>query len=273
MHSDVDLMGKTAIVTGASSGIGAAIAHRLGEHGAFVYLVGRTHAPMERSKAWIDDAGGKAEVVTIDVRDSDVLVAAVDRAAEDTGRLDVVVNNAGVAYRTPILGGDLDTWREMIDVNLVATLVGAKAAVHAIRRCGNGGDVINISSTDATRWESGVYGATKAAVNHITAALRAELEDDEIRVSTISPGPVATNVVRNFDPEFVQSLIAIAGVDGDVQPGGRLPQEVLDRAQAVMPELVASPDDIADAVLYILGRPRRLNVADLVVTPAKTHVL
>ena len=71
----------------------------------------------------------------------------------------------------------------------------------------------------------------------------------------------------------MRSLIAIAGVDGEVQPGGRLPREVLDRARAVMPELVASPDDIVDAALYILGRPRRLHVTDLVVTPAKTLVL
>jgi NADP-dependent 3-hydroxy acid dehydrogenase YdfG len=260
-------------VTGASSGIGAAAAQRLGACGALVYLLGRTRDPMEQTRTTIERAGGKAVVVTADVRDSEALVTIIDQAADLTGRLDVMINNAGVAHPGPVLSAERERWREMIDVNIVATLVGARAAVHAMRRCGHGGHVINISSTDALVPESGVYGATKAAVNHITRALRAELEDDEIRVSTIAPGPVAINVPRNLDPDVVKGLVALAGVELHVPPGSRLPTAVLERAQVALEQLVATPDDIAEAVLYVLSQPLRLNVADLVVRPAKALVV
>jgi NADP-dependent 3-hydroxy acid dehydrogenase YdfG len=268
-----DLEGKTAVVTGASSGIGAGIAARLGAMRAYVHLVGRTVEPMNATKAAIERAGGKAEIVLLDVRDSAALVAVIDRAADDTGRLDVMVNNAGVSYPGPVLTGVLDQWREMIDVNLVATLVGTQTAVRAMRRCRSGGHVINISSTDASVSESGVYGATKIAVNHITRTVRRELEDDDIRISAISPGPVATNVVRNFDPAVLSGLVALSGVEAEVEAGSRLPDDILARAQVELAQLVATPDDIAEAVVYVLRQPRRLNVAELVVRPAKTLVL
>jgi NADP-dependent 3-hydroxy acid dehydrogenase YdfG len=269
MTVDASLHGRTAVVTGASSGIGQAVAARLGTAGALVYLVGRTPEPMDETRARIEEAGGKAEAVTLDVRDAAALSALVDRAVADTGRLDVMVNNAGLGTREPVLAGDVGMWREMFEVNVLALLVGTQAAVAAMRRAGNGGHVVNISSVGALEPGSGVYGATKAAVNYLTRALRAELEDDDIRVTSVAPGVVATNFARNFDPEVVQGIVALAGMDVEVQRGERIPTEALEAAQAALDRLIAKPEDIADAVHYVVSLPLRLNVADIVVRPAK----
>jgi NADP-dependent 3-hydroxy acid dehydrogenase YdfG len=269
MTVEASLQGKTAVVTGASSGIGQAIAERLGGAGAFVYLLGRTPAAMAESKGRIEEAGGKAEAIVLDVRDSDALVAAVDRAATDTGRLDVMVSAAGLTHPGPLLDGDLAEWREMIDVNLLALLVGTKAAVEAMRRTGNGGHIVNISSTSALEQAHGVYGATKYAVNYLSQSLRNELEDDPIRVATVAPGVTATNIARNFDPEVIRGLGALGGVELDVTPGERLPVEALEGAQAALEQLIAKPSDIAEAVHFIVSQPLRLNISDMVVRPAK----
>jgi NADP-dependent 3-hydroxy acid dehydrogenase YdfG len=269
MTVDVSLVGKTAVVTGASSGIGQAVAERLGAAGARVYLAGRTTPPMEESRVRIEEAGGKAEVVAVDVRDIASLQALVDRAADDTGRLDVMVNNAGLAYPGTIVDGDPEQWREVLEVNVLALLVGCQAAIKAMRRSGNGGHIVNVSSVAALRRESGVYGATKHAVNTITATLRDELDDDDIRITSVMPGVVATNFARNFDPDVIKGISALAGIDFDWKPGDRLPDEVLEKAQAGLDQLIAKPDDIADAVLYIVSLPLRLNIAEIVVRPAK----
>ncbi len=268
MAVTVSLEGKTAVVTGASSGIGRSIAERLGSAGARVYLVGRSAEPMEASRVRIEEAGGKAEVVPLDVRNVDALRGLVERAAEDTGRVDVMVNNAGLDYPDKIADADPERWREMLEVNILALLVGSQAAIRAMRR-GSGGHIINISSVAAQRNNSGVYGATKHAVNCITSSLREELEDDAIRVTSVMPGVVATNFARNFDPEVVKGIGAVAGIDLDLKPGEKIPDEVLEKTQGALEQLIASPDDVADAVLYVVGLPLRLNIAEIVVRPAK----
>jgi len=270
MTGETSLEGRTAFVTGASSGIGQAIAERLGASGARVFLVGRSAAPMERTVARISDAGGKAEASSLDVRDSAALQAAIDRAADDSGRLDIMVNNAGLGHPGAVLDGELDKWREMIDVNLVALLVGSQAAVRAMRRCGNGGRIVNISSIAALRPDGGVYGATKLAVNYLTAGLRQELEQDDIRITSLMPGVIATNFARNFDPEVVAGIAALAGTDVDFAPGQRIPDEALALAQANLETHIAKPDDIADAVHYVVSLPARLNIPELIVRPAQS---
>lgn len=269
MAVEANLQGKTAVITGASSGIGQAIAERLGAAGAFVYLLGRTEEPMAASKATIEASGGKAEIISLDVRDADALVGAIERAATDTGRLDVMVNNAGLGHPGAVLEGDPVKWREMLEVNVLALLVGAQAAVHVMRQRGNGGHLINISSTGALRPDNGVYGATKYAVNYLTQAIRQELEDDDIRITSVAPGVVATNFARNLDPEVVRGIGALAGVELDPVPGERLPVEALEGAQAALERLIAKPGDIAEAVHYVVSQPLRLNIADIVVRPAK----
>lgn len=270
---DPSLSGRTAIVTGASSGIGRAIAEKLGGAGAWVHLAGRSAAPMEAAKKRIEDAGGKATVVPLDVRDHEALQGLVAGALRDTGRVDVMVNNAGLSHPGPIVDGDPERWREMLEVNVLALLVGAQAAIRAMRECGAEGHVVNISSVAAHRRDSGVYGATKHAVNAISATLRSELEDDTIRVVTVMPGAIATNFARNFDPEFVKGFVKMAGMDVEVKPGEKVPDEVLERLQPKLEQLLGSPEDVADAVLYAVTRPIRVDVEEIVVRPPKQLAL
>ncbi len=267
------LTGKTAIVTGASSGIGRAVAEKLGEAGATTYLAGRTLSAMEESKARIEKAGGRAVVVAIDVRDVKQVQALVDRTVRDTGRLDIMVNNAGLSYPTPIVDGDPEEWRAMLETNVLGLLVGSQAAIRAMRACKAEGHIVNISSIAAQRADSGVYGATKHAVTCISSTLRRELEEDTIRVVDVRPGAIATNFARNFDPAFVAGFVQAAGAKVDVKRGERLPDEVMDKLQPIMKQVLSSADDVANAVFYVVTQPIHVNVAEIVVRPPKQLTL
>jgi NADP-dependent 3-hydroxy acid dehydrogenase YdfG len=272
MSVQVDLTGQTAVVTGASSGIGRAIAERIGAGGAHVILSGRTEAPMQESAAKITAAGGRATVDVGDVRDPDVVRALVDRAVAADGRLDIFVNNAGYSVLGPVLDGEVDAWRAMLETNVLALLVGCQAAVKAMRATGNPGHIINTSSIAALSPESGVYGATKHAVNVITNSLRNELAEDPIQISSVMPGLVATNLGRD-NPEILAGIVAMSGIEHDIVKGERLPDAVLESGQAVLSEFVIKPDDIADAVMYLLGVPGTVDVTDIVVRPNKAFDL
>jgi NADP-dependent 3-hydroxy acid dehydrogenase YdfG len=263
------LSGKTAVVTGASSGIGRAIAEKLGSAGAHVYLAGRTAAAMDESKKRIESAGGKATPVVTDVRDTAQVQALVERAAEEGGRLDIMVNNAGVSHPSPILEADPQEWRDMFETNVIALLAGCQAAVRAMRKTGSQGHVVNISSVAATRPDSGVYGATKHAVNCISNTLRNELESDSIRVVTIMPGAIATNFGRNFDPAVIAPFVRAAGVEVEIKRGERLPDAVFEKMPAAMRQNLGSPDDVANAVLFAVTQPIDVNVAQIVVRPPR----
>ena len=266
------LTGKTAVVTGASSGIGRAIAERLGTAGAHVYLAGRTAAAMDDSKKRIEAAGGQATSVVTDVRDTAQVQGLVERAAEETGRLDIMVNNAGVSHPSTIIDADPAEWREMFETNVIALLAGCQAAVRAMRKTGAQGHIVNISSVAARRPDSGVYGATKHAVNCISGTLRNELEGDSIRVVTIMPGAIATNFGRNFDPAVIAPLVRVSGVEVELKRGERLPDEVFEKMPAAMRQTLGSPDDVANAVLYAVSQPIDVNVAEIVVRPPKQLV-
>jgi NADP-dependent 3-hydroxy acid dehydrogenase YdfG len=261
------LTGKTAVVTGASSGIGRAIAEKLGGAGAHVYLAGRTIAAMDESKKRIESAGGKATPVVADVRDTKQVQDLVDRAANETGRLDVMVNNAGVSHPSPILEADPSEWREMFETNVLALLAGCQAAVQAMRRTGSQGHIVNISSVAALRPDSGVYGSTKHAVNAISRTLRNELENDAIRVVTIMPGAIATNFARNFDPAVIAPFVRASGVDVELKRGERLPDEVFEKMPDGLRQSLGDPEDVANAVLFAVAQPIHVNVAEVVVRP------
>lgn len=267
------LSGKTAIVTGASSGIGRAIAEALGAAGAHVFLAGRTVPAMEESKRKIENAGGSATVASVDVRKPENVRALVDQAVKETGRLDIMVNNAGLSYPAPIIDGDPEQWREMLEVNILSLLTGCQAAVKAMRACGASGHVVNISSIAAHRGDSGVYGSTKHAVNAISNTLRAELENDSIRVVTIMPGAIATNFARNFDPAFVTPFVRASGVEVDIKQGERLPDEVFTEMPAGMRSILGRPEDVAAAVLFAVSQPIEVNVSEIVVRPPKQMAL
>ncbi|MFK8025047.1 MAG: SDR family oxidoreductase [Ilumatobacter sp.] len=264
--------GRTVCITGASSGIGAAIAEHLGSLGAHVFLAGRTDAPMQASAERIRVAGGSADIAVFDVTDSAALSSWVAGAAAATGRLDVMVNNAGFGdVGSTIVDGDPDFWKSMLDVNVLALAVGCQAAVRAMRSTRSEGNIINISSTASIRRDSGVYGATKHAVNCINGTLRDELQDDSIRVTAILPGVFATNFVRNADRSLVEGLAAAAGVDDpQFDDEGRLPPEQVKALQAAMAPTIGDVDHIARAVEYVITQPIELNIEELIIRPQKS---
>jgi NADP-dependent 3-hydroxy acid dehydrogenase YdfG len=267
------LAGKTAVVTGASSGIGRAIAESLGTAGAHVVLGGRTPAPMADSVSRITSWGGSAEAHGVDVRNVDEMRGLVGHATESTGRLDIMVNNAGLSHPEAILEEkDPEHWRVMLETNVFALLVGSQAAVEAMRACGAEGHLVNISSVAAQRSDSGVYGATKHAVNCITNSLRRELMEDSIKVLTVMPGAIATNFARNFDSAVLQGLVSVAGDDipaVEITKGERLPDDVLEGAQAALPGHLCTPEDVAEAVLWVVTRPAGVHLSEIVVRPKK----
>jgi NADP-dependent 3-hydroxy acid dehydrogenase YdfG len=263
------LAGRTAIVTGASSGIGRSTAEVLGAAGAHVFLAGRTAAAMEASQKKIEEAGGRASVVTLDVREVAQVEGLVQKAVDETGRLDIMVNNAGVSFPAPILEADPEGWRTMLETNVLALLVGCQAAVKAMRACGAEGHIVNVSSIAAQRRDSGVYGATKHAVNTISASLRGELEEDTIRVVNVMPGAIATNFARNFDPAFVAGFVKMAGLDVEVAQGERLPDEVFESLSAKLQQMLGDPVDVANAILFAVTQPIHVDIADIVVRPPK----
>jgi len=266
------LSGRSAVVTGASSGIGRAIAEALGAAGAHVVLGGRTQTAMDESVRHITAAGGTAEAHVHDVRVVDEARALVDRAVASSGRLDIMVNNAGVSFPEPIVDGDPEHWRVMLETNVLALLVGSQAAVHAMRACGAEGHIVNISSVAALNPASGVYGATKHAVNCINESLRRELLDDPIQVMTIMPGAIATSFARNFDPAVLELMVSSMGGNADpgqFTHGERLPDDVLDQAQRSMAQHLLRPEEVAEAVLWAVTRPAGVHLAELVVRPNK----
>jgi len=269
MADKQSLKGLTAVVTGASSGIGRAIAIRLGEAGAHVFLAGRTVSALAEGVKAVEHAGGRATAVAFDARDVKQVQGLVDKAVKATGRLDIMVNNAGLEFPSSIVEGNPEHWREMLEVNVLALLVGSQSAIRAMRACGAAGHIVNISSTAGRSEASGVYGSTKWAVNSIATTLRKELENDKIRVVNIMPGAVATNFARNFPPEFVQGILTSLGVKADIKPGGTVPPELLDQVAAAGKMFLAAADDIARAVVFAVTQPIELNVFEMVVRPQR----
>jgi NADP-dependent 3-hydroxy acid dehydrogenase YdfG len=225
---------------------------------------------MEASVERIVAAGGTAEAHVMNVRVPGEVASLVADAASSTGRLDIMVNNAGVSYPEPITSADPEHWREMLETNVLGLLAGCQAAVKAMRACGEGGHIVNISSLAAHRPDSGVYGSTKHAVNCISNTLRQELLEDPIQVVTIMPGAIATSFARNFDPAVISAMASAAGVGPiEITPGEQLAEEVLAAAQSSLPEHLCTPVDVADAVVFAVTRRPGTHIGEIVVRPNK----
>jgi len=267
--SEPKLAGKVAIVTGSSSGIGRAIAERLGTLGAEVYLSGRTRAPMDELKADIEAAGGRAHVDVLDVRDLERLQSYIARAAEQSGGLNIMVNNAGLGYPDDILDGNIDEWREMFDVNVLALAAGCQAAVRAMRATSSEGHIVNISSTATVNRASGMYGATKYAVNCINSTLRDELADDPIRPVVIKPGVFSSNFPRHYPKELLVGLFQSIGIDAEPDADGKIPLAVQEEVQRRMSEVIGDVARIADVVEFVVTQPIDIHLEEILLRPPK----
>ncbi|MFJ3302128.1 SDR family NAD(P)-dependent oxidoreductase [Streptomyces sp. NPDC086549] len=247
------LEGTVALVTGASSGIGHATALELSREGASVALVGRREDRLTDLAGEITTAGGQALVVPADITDAQAAAEAVERTVEGLGRLDTLVNNAGLMLLGPAPGADLNDWRRMIDINLMGLMYSTHAAVpHLVKAAAEAprrvADIVNISSL-AGRGAfamSAVYCATKFGVGAFSESLRQELARQHVRVSVVEPGSVDTEL-RTHNPDVIQQQIGAAL--GDIE-----------RLQS---------QDIADTVGYIVTRPRHVAVAELLVRPTE----
>lgn len=265
---------KTAVITGASSGIGRAIATRLAAQGVHVFITGRSREQLEEVKSQIELAGGQATCSAFDLRDTGRLQDFIRQTRTQTGHLDIMVNNAGLHIHGNIVDTKVEDWREMIDVNIVALLAGSQAAVQAMRLNEGGapGHIINISSGNAYEPGRDFYSATKHMVNAIGQALTRELAQEPIQITTILPGAVATNFGRNLEPEAVVQLARGLGMEVEYKQGDHLPEELIARISGAMGQTFLSGDDIARAVVYALQQPQNVVVRELYLTAPNVYL-
>ena len=212
-------MGKIILITGASSGIGEGIARELGASGANVLLGARRLDLIEAVAKDIQDTGGTAEAMTLDVTDRAAMVAFAQKAIDTWGRIDVLVNNAGVMPLSPLAAGKYDEWERMVDVNIKGVLWGIGAVLPHMERQ-QSGQIINIASIGALSVvpTAAVYCATKFAVRAISDGLRQE--SDKIRVTCVNPGVVESDLAATITHEETKAMIedyrAIALQPGDI---------------------------------------------------------
>lgn len=263
------LDGMTAVVTGASSGIGRAIARRLASREAHVFICGRSSSRLQEVQHEIKSAGGRATIASFDLKEFSRLEKFVESARNRTGRLDIMINSAGVEYPGDVLTGEIADWKEMFDINVIALLVGSRAAVRTMRSLNCEGRIVNISSAASARCNSKVYGATKHAVNVISASLRDELENDRIRITNILPGACATNFARNFTDGFIARLTGSTDISRVTNPDGTFAADTLERVQQKLGSYLCEADEIARAVTYVISQPIDMNISEMTVRPPK----
>jgi NADP-dependent 3-hydroxy acid dehydrogenase YdfG len=247
------LDGTVALVTGASSGIGAATARTLADQGAAVALVARRADRLEQLAQNITRDGGRALVLEADVTDKTQAQAAVARTVTELGRLDTLVNNAGVALLGPIENAPLDEWQQMVQLNVLGLLYTTHAALpHLLQAAEDAprrvADLVNVSSI-AGRVASaggGVYAATKFGVVAFSESLRQEVTKRHVRVAVVEPGTVTTEIFS------------------DLREAVR--EQVLQRFSGFEP---LGAEDIAEAIAYLVTRPRRVAINELLIRPTE----
>jgi NADP-dependent 3-hydroxy acid dehydrogenase YdfG len=243
------LDGTVALVTGASSGIGEATARTLARAGAKVAITARRKDRLDALAQEIGDV----LVIEADVTDRDQAAAAVQRTVDELGRLDTVINNAGVMLLGDAADQPLDDWQRMVDVNVNGVLYVAHAALdHLLDAAENGprkvADLVNISSIAGRRANRGsaVYNLTKHGVGAFSEALRQEFAQRHLRVSLVEPGAVITELVEQMGPEGVEAA--------------RKRFEGVERLKA---------DDIAEAIEYMVTRPWHVAVNEIMIRPTE----
>jgi NADP-dependent 3-hydroxy acid dehydrogenase YdfG len=247
------LDGTVALVTGASSGIGEATAKALASQGAAVVVAARRKDRLDALASDIAANGGTAVAIECDVTVQADATALVARAVDELGRLDTLINNAGVMLLGPIVDAPIDEWNRMVALNVSGLLWCAHAALpHLLHAAEDSprhvADLVNISSVAGrvARSGSGVYNLTKHGVGAFSESLRQEVTKRHVRVSLVEPGAVATELASHVRREVRQSMMQrFAGVE---------------RLEA---------DDIADAISYIVTRPRRVAINEILIRPTE----
>ena len=245
------LDGKVAVVTGASSGIGEATAEALAAEGATVVVAARREERLTDLTKRIKESGGKVLAATCDVTDEAQAHGLIRRAEDEFGRVDVLVNNAGVMLLSTVGKGLSEEWRRMFDVNVLGLLYATDAAIETMKRQG-GGHLVNVSSVagrKVTRDSSGVYAGSKFAVGAISEGLRQELLEENIRVTIVEPGAVATELTDHITDEDARESL-----------GGLLNLEIL------------QAEDIANAIVYAVTQPERVSVNEILIRPTRQPV-
>ena len=243
-----ELSGKAVAITGASSGIGEATALTLARAGASVALGARRKDRIDALAARIEDEGGAAVPLEVDVTDEAQARAFVEAARDRLGRLDSLINNAGVMLLGPVEQGDPDDWRTMVSVNLLGLLYCTAAAL-PIMRAQEGGDIVNVSSIAGrfARAGSAVYNMTKFGVNAFSEGLRQEVTEGGIRVIVLEPGFVDTELQSHNKGEVLDTIEGIREQIGEVL-----------RAQ-----------DIAAGILYAVSQPPHVAVNEVLIRPTR----
>jgi NADP-dependent 3-hydroxy acid dehydrogenase YdfG len=242
-----NIAGKVVVITGASSGLGEATARLLSAEGACVVLGARR---VERLQALADELtgrGGKALAVATDVTDRDQVKALVEAAVQAFGRIDVIINNAGLMPQAPLERLKVDEWDRMIDVNLKSVLYGIAAALPHMQRQ-KSGHIINVSSVAGHKVGPGftVYAATKHAVRALSEGLRQEVKPYNIRTTVISPGAVATEL-----------------------PSSVTEPDIAERLRKFYAEVAVPAESFAKAVAFAIGQPEEVDVNEILFRPTR----
>lgn len=239
--------GHTAVVTGASSGIGKQIAADLAGAGIKTAAVARRKEKLEEIKLSLGDRGELFTPFPWDLRDAESIPELFSSIEKTLGPVDVLVNNAGIGYREPLMSGDTLKWKEMLDVNVLALCVCTREAVTSMVKRQAAGYVIHISSMSGHRitFEGGVYAGAKHAVKAMTEGLRRELRaaKSRVRVTALSPGFVETEFAGKFHQD---------------EEKGR-------EVYSIYPCL--QPEDMSRAVLFLLSQPEHVQYHDLLLRP------
>ncbi|MGT2424791.1 SDR family NAD(P)-dependent oxidoreductase [Amnibacterium kyonggiense] len=240
------LSGKVALVTGASSGIGAATARALAAAGAAVAIGARRADRLQELAEQIEQAGGRVLRLDLDVTDERSAVSAVQRTVDELGRIDVVVNAAGLMLLGPIVDGSTEDWRRMMTTNVLGLMYVTHAAIPHLVEQGSG-DVINISSVAGRTAKpgSGVYNASKWAVNAFSESLRQEVTAKGVRITLIEPGAVDTELNDRITDEEAKAAS----------------KKSYDSMRTLHAE------DVAAAIVYTVTQPDHVAVNEILIRP------
>ncbi len=240
-----NVKGKVIVITGASSGFGKITAEHLSENGATVVLGARSTDKIEAIAKKINDNGGKALAITTDVTDKDQVKKLVDGAVDKYGKIDVLLNNAGLMPLSPLEYLKTDDWDKCIDVNIKGVLYGIAAALPHMKEK-KSGQIISVSSVAGHTISPGgaVYSATKYSVRVISEALRQEVKPYNIRTSVISPGAVDTNL-----------------------PGSVTADDVAKKVKDLYEDVAIPAKSFAHAVTFAISQPDWMDVNEILFRP------